>query len=430
MITVHNLKASGVAKPIRSTIIKDSHLDEKTKEPQNSIDGWQAYSGKSTITWPSPTAVNEPETKSAGYLKDANMDIVNRARYCDIAIGTGVDDLTKVVAKTGNTYLLSASAFGNWRNKSINCFSDISQRIMLQMDERPNPNYSVKYETSTVADVVLKSKIANTVSKISDAVNTFALTAGALTGNEALSSAAITGERASLYQNFPVFQLDKTTTTANPGDVRFTFRFGQAGLFSGEEEVVKPILALIGPWVLKSGDYHSIIAPYPTVSQVSRKAVLETINLIGGNEDLLKQDKSAMEDDRNTSKAASMLNSFNSFTDKLYRLVDDIAEECFKTTTTITFIMGGLIQGPFICKKISWGFNFDNVDEFGYPCEGWVKLEELEPIRMYVNGDYARQWGYDVNLVNSRNSINVAQATENALDKKETMAEATGAKEL
>ena len=430
MITVHNLTKNGVAKPIRSTIIKDSHLDEKTQEPKDAIEGWQAYSGKSTITWPSPTAVNEDATKSAGHLKDANMDLVNRARYCDIAIGTGADDLSRVVAKTGNTYLLSASAFGNWRKRDINCFTDISQRVMLQMDERPSPNYSVKYTTSSVADVVLKSKLANTVSKISDAVNTFALTAGALTKNEALAEAAITGERASLYQNFPVFELAKTETNANPGDVKFTFRFGQAGLFSGEEEVVKPILALIGPWVLKTGDYHSIIAPYPTISQVSRKAVLETIKLIGGNGGLLEQDSDALKDKKNSDKAASMLTGFNNFTDALYKLVDDIAEECFKTTTTVTFIMGGLVQGPFVCKSISWGFDFDNVDEFGYPCEGWVKMDNLEPIRMYVNGDYARQWGYDVNLVNSKNTVNIAQASESALDKKETMAEATGAKEV
>jgi hypothetical protein len=125
-----------------------------------------------------------------------------------------------------------------------------------------------------------------------------------------------------------------------------------------------------------------------------------------------------------------MLTGFNSFTDALYKLVDDIAEECFKTTTTVTFIMGGLVQGPFVCKSISWGFDFDNVDEFGYPCEGWVKMDNLEPIRKYVNGDYARQWGYDVNLVNSKNTVNIAQASESALDKKETMAEATGANEV
>ena len=43
---------------------------------------------------------------------------------------------------------------------------------------------------------------------------------------------------------------------------------------------------------------------------------------------------------------------------------------------------------------MSWGFDFNNVDEYGYPCEGWVKFDELEPIRYLVNGDYASQWGY------------------------------------
>ena len=115
MITVHNLTKSGVAKPIRSTIINDSHMSDKKAQPDSAIEGWQAYSGKSTVTWPHPTAVNEDITKTAGELKEANMDIVNRARYVELAIGTGTDDLNRVVAQTGATYLLSASAFGNWR---------------------------------------------------------------------------------------------------------------------------------------------------------------------------------------------------------------------------------------------------------------------------------------------------------------------------
>ena len=111
MITVHNLTASGVAQPIKSTIINDSHASDKKSQPDGAIEGWQVYSGKSTITWPSPTAVGEGATKTAEELKDANMDLVNRARYVEVAIGTGADDLSKVVAKTGATYLLSASSF-------------------------------------------------------------------------------------------------------------------------------------------------------------------------------------------------------------------------------------------------------------------------------------------------------------------------------
>lgn len=423
MITVHNLQASGVSKPIRSSIINDTHLDEKGVP--TGPDGWQAYSGKSTITWPSPTATNEKETVSAERLKNSNMDIINRARYCDIAIGQGADDISRVVAKTGNTYLLSASAFGNWRKKDINCFGDISQRIMLEMDERPKPNYSITYDTTTAQDSVLKNKLTDMVSKASDMVNTVAATVGALSGNRELAEAAVTGERASLYKDFPVIKLSSVKTNSSPGDITFKFRFGQAGIFSGEEEVVKPILALIGPWALKTGDYHSVMGPFPTESQISRKAILKTLDVIGNDASLLKQDASALKED-DSDAVTKMLKSFNGMTDKIYRLVDEVAEECFSTATTITFIVGGLVMGPYFPKNIKWDFNFDNVDEYGYPCEGSFTFGDLTPIRLQVNSDYARQWGYNVNLIDSKNIINNAQAMENALDKQQTAAVMTG----
>jgi hypothetical protein len=428
MITVHNLgKKTTISRPIRSTIIgDDSHLTEKAQKPYEATEGWQAYSGKSTITWPSPTAVSETETESAGHLKDTNMDIVNRARYCDIAISTGADDLSRVVAKTGKQYLLSASAFGNWRHRKINSFANISERVMLQMENQPKTNYSIDYDFTSLGDTILNNKLASTVSRVSDAVNTVALTAGTIAGDQDLVDNAITGERASLYQDFKVANISKTKTSAFLTEAQFKFKFGQAGLFSGEEEVVKPILALVGPWALKTGDYHSVFGPFPTRSQADRKAVLKTMELIGGDESLLKQDREALESDSNTSWAANMVKNFNSFTDKLYGLIDTIAEECFKCTTTVTFIIGGLVVGPFVPKKVSWGFDFDNVDEFGYPCEGWFKFDELEPIRLFVNSDYARQWGYTVGMERSENIVSQAQVGENALNRMETMATVTG----
>lgn len=428
MITVHNLTKTGVAKPIKSTIINDSHASDKQNAPEGAIEGWQAFSGKSTVTWPSPTAINEDVTKTAGELKEANMDMVNRARYVEVAIGTGADDLNRVVAKTGATYLLSASAFGNWRKKSINGFSDISERLLLSTEKRPEANYSIQYNTDTAKNAVLKNKLASTVSKISDAVNTFAATGGALVGGEggkAVMEATITGERASLYKDFPLIKPSESTTTASIGsNVKFDFKFGQAGIFSGEEEVVKPILALVGPWALKTGNYHSISGPFPTFSQASRIALLKTIDIIGGNDSLLKQDTKSLEGNGNA--ISSAVTKFNSITDKLYGLIDEVAEACFSTCTTMTFIVGGLVVGPFFPKKIDWSFDFDNVDEFGYPCSGSITFGDLQPVRLYTNSDYARQWGYGVATTTDANPAQKAQIAEQSLDKETFAAEASG----
>ena len=55
MITVHNLTKSGVAQPIKSTIINDSHASDKKSQPDGAIEGWQAYSGKSCLLYTSPS---------------------------------------------------------------------------------------------------------------------------------------------------------------------------------------------------------------------------------------------------------------------------------------------------------------------------------------------------------------------------------------
>ena len=271
--------------------------------------------------------------------------------------------------------------------------------------------------------------MAKTVSKISDAVNTFAATGGALVGGKGgkeVMAATITGERASLYKDFPLMKASESTTTASIGDnVKFDFKFGQAGIYSGEEEVVKPILALVGPWALKTGNYHSVSGPFPTFSQASRIALLKTIDIIGGNSSLLQQDTKSLEGNGNL--IAGAVRKFNSVTDKLYGLIDEVAQACFSTCTTMTFIVGGLVVGPFFPTKIDWSFDFDNVDEFGYPCEGSITFGGLTPVRLYTNSDYARQWGYGVATTTDANPAQKAQIAEQSLDKETFAAEASGA---
>jgi hypothetical protein len=58
----------------------------------------------------------------------------------------------------------------------------------------------------------------------------------------------------SKYQNPKVFK--NVTEIKSDGNLKFVFTFGQAGLFSGLEEVVKPIIAIAGmfaPQMVKSG---------------------------------------------------------------------------------------------------------------------------------------------------------------------------------
>lgn len=389
MITVHNIQKT-VAKPVISSIVYDPHAEEKVA-PSN--EGWQAFSGKSTITWPSPQSASEPSTASAGRLSSTTMDNVNRAKFIELAIGASADDLTKLVAKTGETHLLSASAFGNWRKREINGFSDISNRIMLMSDEIIKPSYSIKLGTEPLGKKVLDSGIAKKVSKTSQTINELAMTAAGLGVDDekgSIKNAVNVGERMSVYSDFSVLLLGSTTTDVNISSLKFTFKFGQAGIFSGEEEVVKPILALVRPWALKGGEHHFFTGPIPSAAEAERMAFLQSLKFI--KKESLNFD---LPDLKNvTSGIATTVKAFNEITDKLYKLVDDVAVELFSKTTTLTAIIGSLVIGPLIPSGISWNFNFENVDEYGYPCEGSVTFDGLKPIRKFLGSDYTRQWGY------------------------------------
>lgn len=436
MITVHNLTSKGVAKPLTSSIVYDKPVANGEKVAPNGPEGWKAFNKGSAVTWTSPATTSEPVTEAAGRLQPATMDNINRARYVDIAIGTGADDLARVVAKTGATSLLSASKFGNWRHKSTNGFCDVSERVYLQKDGASSivASYDISYSTGSLKDVVMNNPIAKQVTKMSDMVNNLAATASslsAMTGigtgvTKGLGAAAITGERMSRFNNYPTLQAGSTKTGGGFTELSFEFNFGQAGIFSGEEEVVKPIIALVTPFALKAGVGHSVYGPFPSETTAKRQAMLTTLGILaGGKGSGMSLSMSAKDFEGNNGFLAKAVGGFNSITDKVYAAIDTIAGDLMSRTTTLTVVVGGLVSGPYIVKSVSWSFDFNNVDEYGYPCHGIIKYGGLEPIRLMVASDYTRQWGYTTAEGDKMTPLEKALAIENGEEAKGFMAQAT-----
>ena len=434
MITVHNLTSSGVAKPLTSSIVYDKPVDSGEKVTPNGPEGWKAFNKGSAVTWTSPATTSETNTNAAGRLRPATMDNINRARYVEIAIGTGADDLAKVVAKTGETSLLSASKFGNWRNKSTNGFCDISKRLYLQKDGASSisASYSISYGSENVKKTVIDNNvIAKTVTKMSDMVNNLAATASSVAAmagmdDKGLGKAAITGERMSRFNNFPVLKVASSTTTGGFDSIKFEFNFGQAGIFSGEEEVVKPILALVAPFSLKAGAGHSIYGPFPSETTAKRQAMLTTLGILaGGKGSGMSLNMNAKDFEGNNGFLAKAVSSFNSITDKVYAAVDTIACDLMSKTTTLTIVVGGLVSGPYVVTGVKWDFDFNNVDEYGYPCHGTIEYSGLKPIRFMVASDYTRQWGYTTAESDKMTPLEKALAIENGEEAKGFMAQAT-----
>lgn len=425
MITVHNNQNTNKpAAPFTSSIVWGG-IDANTPKNAGIKDGYEAYSRKSTITMTDPASINENETKSIAKLANSRMDLFNRARAVDIAVNVGGNDLTSIVAKTGATELLCNSPFGNWRNKNKNNLWEISQRIFLNCTSSIQPSYKVDYSVKTLSEVVLKEGVGKKISSMAETTNEIAALAKAgLGGKDNPISRQVDGltprlgERMSMYSKFPVAQIADTSCASTFDNLEFTFSFGQAGMYSGEEEVVKPILALANIFCLQGTNSASgVVGALPSVTHAKRMALQSTITAMtkGGSE------LASIFDSDSSSFAGKALDSLNNAVDALYATMDAVALDVLKETVTVVVVIGGLVTGPYVVKTVTWSFDFDEVDEFGFPCSGKISLGGLTPVKLNIGPDFARQWGYSVGTGKPSDSRLLAAIKEASQNKDEVI---------
>lgn len=392
MIVTHNTVGNSPAKPYKSTIVEDS----AGAEPKNN---YKAFNVESTISWPDPAAYTESETEDVNYLSDARMDIVNNAKIPDICIGSPFSSLEKYVADTGNTNLLVDSPFGNWRDKSLNNFATISSRVYLRDDELlKNIKHNVKYSLQD-AKKLTSSGLIKMLTGLANTANQVAEAASIMTGKDFGSAP---GDYGTVYQGWVA---DPSGTTSHSIDkLTFTFSFGQAQIFSAEEEVVKPILALANIFMPKL-DGHRVITPYLSVARArSRvaayvfKGVSSTIGGgIGGimsglpdGADIVQNGGAGL-----SGTVGNVLEKINNITDAVMSGTDKALAEALSASKSITVRLGPLILGPFMPESINWDFDFNDVDEFGYPCSGKIEFSGLKLPTYPTAGKILRQWGYN-----------------------------------
>lgn len=381
MIVLHNNSdPSSVGELSSSTIVRsDGRVPSKYK----------AYHVSSTVTWPDPTAWNEESTKNVNNLSDARHDIINNAKYPDLAIGCPSSTLLKYVSKSGESNLLVNSPFGNWRDYTTNGFCQISDRIILNPSELKFGN-GVSYEVQNIKSLLGKG-VMGFVKTAMDTANAV----GEALGMEGAES----GEYLSKFQNVPVTSAGKAKTTGLT-KLTFKFKFGQAQMFSAEEEVVKPIIALATLFMPKQSGSNRISLPFMTDIRARTKmakAVLDNLDikgLLGGvadfpnGADIVAGNASIGGGDR------TLLEGMNDFASRLYATVDNAAMEALAETVTLIVRIGGMVTGPYVAKGVKWDFDFSDVDEFGYPCSGEITFDGLSQVFINCGGDIIRQWGY------------------------------------
>lgn len=385
MIVTHNMEDP--SKP--GALLGSSIVDTDGTVPSK----YNAGSLKSTITWPDPASFNEPSTSDVQNLADARYDVVNRAKLIEIAIGSPSSALTEYVSAQGETNLLIASPFGNWRDYKVNGFCQISDRVLLDAGDTINKiNLGVEYSVSSVAKTTGETSIMKTMTNVANLVNTAAETIDAVTGSHISSQSK--GDFVSRWQNMPVYN-PAETKGKDIGDLTFSFHFGQGQLFSGEEEVVKPILALANIFLPHFAGGHKMTGPY--MSALRAKGKFVEAFLTKGVTNIFNKIKS-IDGETVANSGAGVLGGFvssiNDITETLYEVQDITAQSALSETSTIVGTIGGYVFGPLCPANVNWEFDFSQVDEYGYPCAGKITFGGLFPIMLLSSGDIFRRWGY------------------------------------
>ena len=295
----------------------------------------------------------------------------------------------KIVQDAGaytDWYADKSSDWGNWRKNSIK----VDDRVTLYLDDisKIGMTYSQNfgYAWDEVAGSGAIGKVAEMAKKLQ---------------NNAAMLAAATGSAMDIDASTPMGKYQKVPYIKSiepfkiePSSLTFNFNFGQAGIFSGEQEVVRPILALARiflPYQSSKGDWLGLSAP--TQAQV----YYNIANAMGGflsaqgevfTEQLsklgtaLKEDLQSADDGLKKalgSIATSASNLATEFVTGLYERIDRGLKTSMQNNSKSIILRIGRYQlPPCFPSSVSWSFDFTQVDEYGFPRGGSITFEGLQ----------------------------------------------------
>lgn len=187
------------------------------------------------------------------------------------------------------------------------------------------------------------------------------------------------------------------------------FNFGCGGFYSGEIEVVRPIMALvncIAPQRINDNN-HFIVTPGATPSQFYAAMWGATL---GAGADVLKKVFS-----RETpeflgkakdaiSNSGGVVGAIGEAGNQIAQLSESILEATLlasdaataaaaEKTTFVFFRLGQYIGGPYQVSKANYTFDYNYVDEAGFPYKGNIAID-LVPVYKPMAEDLLLQAGY------------------------------------
>ena len=196
-------------------------------------------------------------------------------------------------------------------------------------------------------------------------------------GEDDGSSMSTGGKFMSLYHKTPSWE--GITPLSFEDTMAFDFNFGQAGIFSAEHEVVRPILALaliFLPYSPEGDNYF--LGPLPTAPHFYSNYLLT----FGQQEDTTEKREDFGRSFLQETKRAEAFMLAKQVTAVEKSLEGPLHKGNTKSSdgfsTAICFKIGRMTIGPFIASTIDWTFDYKQVDEFGFPYKGSITFGGLK----------------------------------------------------
>ena len=310
------------------------------------------------------------------------MNTPNSNRIIDISLrgGTGNDkDWRYALSRlnpTSNSIL----------NTSLLNDCNVDGRVYLLMTSPPKTMKTVNRIKEPVQEL-LKGNSNTTVGKIASAATTVFDVVNASVIDE--------GGTASTWQ--PWMTGVKAWDGSKGGfsfDYEFSFAMGQYGLWNAKEEVVLPILNLIAPALPRSMSNFSMDGPFPTAIQLLSLLVQNFLsdtyskegnsNFLGYFENTVDRLKTNIKEDGIfKGVATTAVTEINDVLEDLSNILNDVIQESYKGYTYDVKFGNFVTFNNMIITNGETSFS-NEVDQFGYPIAGSVKLtfEGLVPLAL------------------------------------------------
>ena len=271
-------------------------------------------------------------------------------------------------------------------NTSLLNDCNVDGRVYLLMTSPPKTMKTVNRIKEPVQEL-LKGNSNTTVGKIASAATTVF--------NAVNASVIDEGGTASTWQ--PWMTGVKAWDGSKGGfsfDYEFSFAMGQYGLWNAKEEVVKPILNLIAPALPRSMDNFSMNGPFPTAMQLLSLLVQNFLsdtyskegnsNFLGYFENTVDRLKTNIKEDGIfKGVATTAVTEINDVLEDLSNILNDVIQESYKGYTYDVKFGNFVTFNNMIITNGETSFS-NEVDQFGYPIAGSVKLtfEGLVPLAL------------------------------------------------